>query len=69
MRQPLGGDVLADVEQVLDEHAERAAPVTDVVLADHVVAERTSSMRTSASPITVVRRWPACISLATLGAE
>ena len=34
-----GGDVLADVEQVLDEHAERAAPVADVVLADHGVAE------------------------------
>ena len=29
---------LADVEQVLDEHAERAAPVADVVLADHSLA-------------------------------
>ena len=28
-----------------------------------------SSMRTSASPITVERRCPTCISLATLGAE
>ena len=28
-----------------------------------------SSIRTSASPITVVRRCPMCISLATLGAE
>ena len=31
--------VLADVEQVLDEHAERRAPVADVVLPDHVVPE------------------------------
>ena len=38
-RQPVSGDVLADVEQVLDEHAERAAPVADVVLADDVVAD------------------------------
>ena len=30
---------LADVEQVLDEHAERRAPVTDVVLPDDVVPE------------------------------
>ena len=28
-----------DVEQVLDEHAERRPPVADVVLAPHVVAE------------------------------
>ena len=28
-----------------------------------------SSRRTSASPMTVVRRWPTCISLATFGAE
>ena len=39
LRQPVGGDVLTDVEQVLDEHAERPAPVADVVLADHVVTE------------------------------
>jgi len=30
---------LADVEQVLDQHAEGRAPVADVVLPDHVVAE------------------------------
>ena len=64
-----GGDVLADVEQVLDQHPERPTPVADVVLAHDVVAEEPSISRTSASPITVVRRWPACISLATLGAE
>ena len=33
------GGVLADVEQVLDEHPERRTPVADVVLPDHVVAE------------------------------
>ena len=30
---------------------------------------RNVSIRTSASPMTVVRRCPTCISLATLGAE
>ena len=34
----LGGDVLADVEEVLDQHPERTPPVADVVLADHLVA-------------------------------
>ncbi len=33
------------------------------------VSPRDSKMRTSESPITVERRWPTCISLATLGAE
>ena len=37
--QTFGGDVFAEVEQMLDQHAERTAPVADVVLADHVVAE------------------------------
>ena len=36
-RLGVGGPV--HVEQVLDEHAERRAPVTDVVLAPHVVTE------------------------------
>lgn len=31
---------LTNPEQVLDEHAERGARVTDVVLPDHVMAER-----------------------------
>ncbi len=36
----LGGCLgLADVEKVLDQHAERRAPVADVVLADHRVAD------------------------------
>ncbi len=36
----LGGSLLlAEVEEVLDQHPERGAPVADVVLADHVVAE------------------------------
>ena len=35
----LGAGRAVDVEQVLDEHAERRAPVADVVLAPHVVAE------------------------------
>ena len=42
------GRVLADVEEVLDEHAERRAPVADVVLPDHVVPqsfERAGSAR------------------------
>ena len=30
---------------------------------------RCSRVRASESPTTVVRRWPTCISLATLGAE
>ena len=33
------GGVLADGQQVLDEHAERRPPVADVVLPDHLVAE------------------------------
>ena len=36
--EPLGATG-ADVDEVLDEHAERTAPVADVVLADDVVAE------------------------------
>jgi len=31
------GGVLAHVEQVLDEHAERGAPVADMVIPDHLV--------------------------------
>ena len=62
---PLG----ADVDEVLDEHAERAAPVADVVLPHDVVADGARACRTSASPMTVVRRCPMCISLATFGAE
>ena len=30
---------------------------------------RKPSTRASASPMSVLRRWPTCISLATLGAE
>ncbi len=37
--QPGDGVGLADVEQVLDEHAERRAPVAQVVLPDDAVAE------------------------------
>ncbi len=37
LSQTFGGDVLADVEEVFDQHPERAAPVADVVLADHRV--------------------------------
>jgi hypothetical protein len=33
------GRALTDLDQVLDEHAERRAPVTDVVLPDHPVPE------------------------------
>jgi hypothetical protein len=54
---------------VLDEHAERGAPVADVVLADDVVSEVLECARASASPTTVVLRCPTCISLATFGAE
>ena len=51
LRRSLG---LADVDQVLDEHAERRAPIADVVLADHGVPDEFEHA-TSASPITVVR--------------
>ena len=67
-RQLVGGFLLADVDQVLDEHAEGGAPVADVVLPDdRVPGELQHAHR--ASPMMVVRRWPACISLATLGDE
>jgi hypothetical protein len=33
------GRALTDLDQVLDEHAERRAPITDVVLPDHSVPE------------------------------
>ena len=55
--------------QVLDQHPERAAPVADVVLADRRRGRGSRACRTSASPMTVVRRCPMCISLATFGAE
>ena len=38
-REVLGRTLLAQVDQVLDQHPERCAPVADVVLADDVVAE------------------------------
>ncbi len=38
-REVFGGTLLAEVDQVLDQHAERRAPVADVVLTDDVVAE------------------------------
>ena len=56
------------VEQVLDQHAERRAPVAEVVLADDAMAER-SSTRASASPMSVLRMCPTCISFATFGEE
>ena len=40
LRQPVARHVLAEVKQVFDEHAERPAPVADVVLADHCVPEK-----------------------------
>src|SRR6185503_5859762 len=36
---------LADVEHVLDQHAERSAPVADVVLANHLVARELEQPR------------------------
>ena len=36
---------LTDVEQMLDEHSERRAPVADVVLADHGVADELEQAR------------------------
>ena len=59
----------AGVEHVLGEHPELRAPVAEVVVPDHACGPANSSARTSASPMTVVRRCPTCISLATLGAE
>ena len=60
--------VLADLQPVLDQHAERRAPVADVVLPDDGVAQRLENL-TRLSPTTVVRRWPTCISFATFGEE
>ncbi len=39
LAEPDGCHVLAEIEEVFDEHAERATPVADVVLADHRVTE------------------------------
>ena len=50
-----------------DQHPELRAPVADVVLPDHARGPELER-RLSASPM-VERRWPTCISLATLGAE
>ena len=68
-RQLVGRLLLAQVDEMLDEHPERGAPVADVVLAAARRVRRRSSSRHRASPMTVPRRWPTCISLATLGAE
>ncbi len=38
LAEPFGSGVLAEVDQVLDQHAERSPPVTDVVLAEHRVS-------------------------------
>ena len=62
----VGGAV--DVEEVLNEHAEGRAPVADVVLAP-TSWPRNPSTRAKESPMSVLRRWPTCISLATFGAE
>ena len=52
----LGGGRAAHVDQVLDEHAERRAPVPDVVLPQHLVAQEARGPGPSASPMTVLRR-------------
>ena len=52
------GLVVEEVLVAVDDHAELRAPVADVVVADHAVAEESQRAATSASPITVERMWP-----------
>ena len=44
-------------------------PQSPTWLARTTVCPRYSRIRTIASPTTVVRRWPTCISFTTLGEE
>ena len=68
LRQRQGRGVDALLEDLLDQHAELGAPVADVVLRDHLVADA-GITRWKQSPMIVERRCPTCICLATFGAE
>ena len=59
---------VAGVLPAPEDHAELRAPVAQVVVADDLVPERRDDAR-EGSPMTVERRWPTCIGLATLGEE